>query len=59
MNPMSKLMITDADQNRTQVFPQTDMDSVIGLRDALAERDQTISELIDRISTLENRVLYH
>lgn len=52
-------MVTDADQNKTQVFPQTDMASVIGLKAALAERDQTISNLTDRISALENRVLYH
>lgn len=59
MNPQSKLMVTDDNQNKTQVFPQTDMASVIGLTAALAERDQTISNLTDRISALENRVLYH
>lgn len=59
MNPQSKLMVTDDNQNKTQVFPQTDMASVIGLKAALAERDQIISDLTDRISALENRVLYH
>ncbi|MFT8558176.1 hypothetical protein [Liquorilactobacillus hordei] len=45
MNPESKLIIVDSDGDIVQIFPETDMYSVIGLLDKLATIEADIEKL--------------
>lgn len=45
MNPESKLIILDSDGDIVQIFPETDMYSVIGLLDKLATIEADIEKL--------------
>lgn len=45
MNPRIKLVIVDSDGDEVQVFAETDMYSVVGLLDKLADLEADIAKL--------------
>lgn len=45
MNPRIKLVIIDSDGDEVEIFPETDMYSVIGLMDALNSMKVDIAKL--------------
>ena len=54
-----KIITTDSEGNKQQVYPETDVDSIIGLGDQNGDLIDRIAKLEDRVKQLENRVLYH
>lgn len=58
-NPHVVLYFKDEDGNKHQVFPATDVNSVIGLGDKNGDLVDRLAKLEDRVKSLENRVLYH
>ena len=58
-NPHVVLYFKDEDGNKHQVFPATDVNSVIGLGDKNGDLVDRIEKLEKRMGDLENRVLYH
>lgn len=58
-NPHVVLYFKDEDGNKHQVFPATDVNSVIGLGNKKGDLVDRLTKLEDRVKSLENRVLYH
>lgn len=58
-NPHVVLYFKDEDGNKHQVFPATDVNSVIGLGNENGDLVDRLTKLEDRVKSLENRVLYH
>lgn len=58
-NPHVVLYFKDEDGNKHQVFPATDVNSVIGLGDKNGDLVDRIEKLEKRMTDLENRVMYH
>lgn len=58
-NPHVVLYFKDEDGNKHQVFPATDVNSVIGLGDQKGDLIDRLEKLEKRMTDLENRVMYH
>lgn len=58
-NPHVKLYYKDKDGNKVQVYPETEVTSVIGLGNKNGDLVDRIEKLEKRMRDLENRVLYH
>lgn len=58
-SPHVKLIRTDKDGNKQQVYPETDVNSIIGWGDKTGDIVDRIDKLEERLTALENRVLYH
>ena len=59
LNPHVQLYYTDKTGNMVQVYPETEVTSVIGLGDKNGDLVDRIEKLEKRMGDLENRVLYH
>ena len=58
-NPHVKLFVEDDEGNKRQVYPETDIDSVIGMGDQNGDLVDRIAKLEKTVKDLNNFVKYH
>lgn len=51
-----KLVVTDSEGDTTQVFPETDVNAIVGLSDLINELVAENNDLEQRVKALENRL---
>lgn len=59
MNPHVKLFVEDEDGNKRQVYPETDIESLIGFGDKNGDVVDRIAKLEKKVDDLSNLVRYH
>ena len=58
-NPHVKLFVEDDEGNKRQVYPETDIDSVIGMGDQDGDLVDRIAKLEKTVKDLNDFVKYH
>ena len=58
-NPHVKLFVEDDEGNKRQVYPETDIDSVIGMGDQNGDLVDRIAKLEKTVKNLNDFVKYH
>ncbi len=58
-NPHVKLFVEDDEGNKRQVYPETDIDSVIGMGDQNGDLVDRIAKLEKTVKDLNDFVKYH
>lgn len=58
-NIHKKLILKDADGNKYQIMPETDVNSVIGLKRQMKNMQDQIDDVNRALGRTNNRVLYH
>lgn len=59
IDPHVRLMRKDEHGHKQQVFPETDVNSIIGLGNEKGDLVDRLTKLEEKVKQLENRVLYH
>ena len=58
-NPHVKLFVEDDEGNKMQVYPETDIESLIGFGDQSGDLVDRIAKLEKKVDNLDNLVRYH
>lgn len=58
-NPHVKLFVEDENGNKMQVYPETDIESLIGFGDKNGDVVDHIAKLEKKVDNLSNLVRYH
>lgn len=58
-NPHVKLFVEDDEGNKRQVYPETDIESLIGFGDKSGDLVDRIAKLEKKVDNLDNLVRYH
>lgn len=58
-NSHVKLFVEDDEGNKRQVYPETDIDSIIGLGDKSGDLVDRIAKLEKKVKDLSDLVKYH
>ena len=58
-NPHVKLFVEDDEGNKMQVYPKTDIESLIGFGDKNGDLVDRIAKLEKKVDNLDNLVRYH
>lgn len=58
-NPHVKLFVEDDEGNKMQVYPETDIESLIGFGDQNGDLVDRITKLEKKVDNLDNLVRYH